>query len=310
MMPNLEKGRKKSSWLHSFWKSFIKRNNDRIILQMTILPVVPFIVILVQAILWPGMIYCNDNGCDHSLEPAIPDVITIPIGLIIYAVSVALSIMILSAPGSWMKRAWSYKVISMIVLLLIACSVVQIIAPAIYRGYAYPYYQVTPYNVTIERVSTSMAFLNVSQFWPADDGIISEDVFQLYKNGQRVMVIVSEATGQETNPNDLSPFAKQVFRDGSYSDTTSFSLGKSITRNVDNLESDQWYMWMVIPARKGINGEAYIGDYIVRPGEMRLYDGTVISSGDYIDLRGYRLCQWNANIGCKSGDAYGLYSVL
>ena len=63
------------------WREkFIKKNNEKIMIQVIALPIVPFLFVLVQAVIWPGYIYCSDYFCSGSYTPAVPDVATLPIG--------------------------------------------------------------------------------------------------------------------------------------------------------------------------------------------------------------------------------------
>ena len=58
--------------VHDAYKSFIKEHHNKLILQIALIPIVPFILVLIETIYWPGPIFCSDT-CPRS-EPWMSDV--------------------------------------------------------------------------------------------------------------------------------------------------------------------------------------------------------------------------------------------
>jgi len=111
------------------------------------------------------------------------------------------------------------------------------------------------------------------------------------------MVEVREASGQEKYINDLSPLSTIVYKDMEFTSTTVLSEGVNISRQISELEDGKWYMYIVSPSHKGVDGEAFETRPVVTLSKaMDLFNAQISA----IDLRAFKLCQWSSQIGCLS----------
>jgi len=276
----------------SWRETFIKSHNEKILLQIVLFPIIPFVFVLVQAILWPGYIFCQDNGCPDSYTPSVPDVATIPIVLCIYTYCTILSLAIAFSSGAWMRYAFRNKLTVITVVFLMVCSCFQMIAPVSYRGFVIPYYSVQPYKFQIIQNTSNSATLQVSNIWSQ------------YLDQRNVLVEVRQMNGNVQNLQLLSPLSEVIFHDDSFSDTTVIQQGVTINRVISDLEQDKWYIWTVIPAYSGA-GTAAVGTYIQFASSLDIANNntttTQMYTNTYLDLRAFKTCKWDNNNGCEGG---------
>jgi len=286
---NIEEHRtkkKKKTWQ----EQFVKKHYNKLLYQAIFPHIIPFIIIHIQTIIWPGPIYCGDSSCPRSSnQPAIPDVAMLIIGLSIYVYSSFWCFCILFSSGSWMPHAFWRKILVYVSLLLMGCSVFQLIPAAAYREFVAPYYAVQPYTFHIaENGSPSNVTHTISNIWNP-----------LYDNlGNPVLIQVTEASGKEGSIDDLSPFATVVYRDQSYDSTTPLANGTQTVRQIGELQGGQWYMFAAVPAHKGVNGNAYESRSLIKVHPALSLFGKTVSA---LDLRAFKLCQWNQMGFCEHG---------
>jgi len=275
-------------------QSLIKKYHHSVLLQALLPPIPPIIIVLIQAILWPGYIYCSDTSCPTSFQPAIPDTAMIPIAIVLYVYSAFWGFLILFASGSWMAHAFRDKLLVISMFFLIACSYFQLFAPFGYRGYVAPYYEIQPYAISTIPTENSTS-LTITNLWNS----IYTDPSGKDRN---VMVEVREASGQEKYINDLSPLSKVIYKDQEFTSTTILSEGVAITRQIGELEDGKWYMSIVSPSHKGVNGDAFESRPVITlSNTIDLFNSSQISA---IDLRAFKLCKWNSQIGCLPGSIH------
>jgi len=275
------------------WRErFIKQHYRKILVQIIFFPIVPFVFVLVQAIIWPGLIYCNDEECPRSFSPSIPDAVTIPIVLVIYIYCILLSLAITFSSGAWMRNAFRNKLIVITTIFLMGCSIFQMSAPAGYRGYAITYRSVQQYNFNITRTGNNEALLQVSNLWGE------------YLNGRNVLVEVREIGEDVDNLQSVSPLSKVVFKDSTFDQTTEIRNGTLLNRELSNLKSNTWYLFSVIPAYKAV-GTAAIGSYLLSVSSITTNigdnDTTRIFEDAFLDLRSFKTCKWDQDNGCEGG---------
>jgi len=276
------------------WRErFIKTHNRKILAQIIFIPFIPFVFVLVQAIIWPGVIYCNDDDCPQNYEPAVPDAATIPIVLVIYLYCTFLCLSIAFSSGAWMRNAFRNKLIVIITLFLMSCSIFQMIAPVAYRGFAITYYSVQPYEFNITRITDSEAIVSVSNLWGK------------YLNGRNVLVEVREIGNNVNNLQTVSPLSKIIFKDSNYDQTTSIENGTIVSRDITNLQNNTWYLFAVLPAYEAA-GTAAEGSYLLSISSIT----TATTGGDnttrtfqdvFLDLRSFKTCKWDIDNGCEGG---------
>jgi len=269
-------------------RQLVKDHHRKMMAQIVLIPLVPFLYVFIQAIVWPGPRYCNENSCPTRDRPVIPDAVSLGIVLPLYAYTSSLALLILGSSGAWMENALRNKLIATTSLFLMLCSCFQLIAPACYRTYVIPYYGVHQYNFSVIRSGDLSAQIQLSDLYSSP----------FYPQNSHVMVQVNRASGHEKSPLDLSPTSKRVYYDKSYSDATIIAAGTNITRAVENvLQDGQWYMWQAFPSRKGVNGNAYIGRYLSKAHEEVTFLGKQYND-PLLDLRAFKLCKWNKLEGC------------
>jgi len=154
--PNSESAEPSATETHGWRQFIIRKYAEKVILQLFLIPVIPFIYVLIQSILLPGPVYCDDNSCPERKNPYIPDAALLPIVLVLYSYCVLLAVLILSGSGSWMKDAVKYKLIAFITLFLLIGSVFQLVPPAAYRGYVLTYYSVQNYKFEITKKKVTL----------------------------------------------------------------------------------------------------------------------------------------------------------
>lgn len=65
---------------HKWRKNIVKNYNFLILFQTTIIFLIPFIFVLIEAIYYPGFIYCSDTSCPSSVNPPVPDIAALIVG--------------------------------------------------------------------------------------------------------------------------------------------------------------------------------------------------------------------------------------
>jgi len=258
--------------------------------QIVLIPVVPFIWILVQAIMYPGPAYCTDISCPSRDESPVFDEIIIPIAATLYVYNSVISIILLSASGSWMENSIRKKLEAAFSLFFMAISLVLMIAPASYRGYVVPYYRIQPYNFEVTAVSETEAVMNLQYYW--NPVLNTESVGPL-------QVEVRQISENDTVWN-YSPLTSVVYLDKKFSQTTKVSsLSVNVTRTVQHLEDNQWYLWLATPSYKAsTNSNAYEGSYVK---QTTMSISGVEGKRNYIDYRAYKICKWSETSGCLNG---------
>jgi len=188
-----------------------------------------------------------------------------------------------------MWNAFGKKVAVIAVLFLISCSVCIMIAPATSRGYVVPYYNVQPYNFTITKTGENSA------------NVVVSNIFSPYLTGRNVLMEVRQISSNVEDLQSVSPLSKIIYSDGSFSSTTTIDMNTTITRSVSNLQQDQWYLWNVIPAYNAV-GIAAVGSYISPISSVFIQGQNGDSyQGSYLDLRSFKVCQWDTTSGCQGG---------
>jgi hypothetical protein len=277
-------------------KKFILKHNNKVVFQVILFFLIPFIWVLIQTILYPGKYYCNNNqvkNCTNNRnESPVPDVAMIPIALIFYAYCIILGFMIIFSSGSWMENAFIKKLLMIGIIFLICLSIIQVIASAVYRGYVVPYSGVHQYNITIIRKNNTCATFLTVNLWSNQ-----------YPTGENVMVQVQQMPSYVSNIREVSPFSRTIYSDSSYSNDNIVVPNVTIKRLITSLQDAKWYIWEILPARKGINGSPYPGNYLYKPanGIVETIYGTNLTNTE-IDLRAYIICQWNEQTGCEISD--------
>eukprot|EP01114_Cavostelium_apophysatum_P002992 TRINITY_DN126_c0_g1_i2.p1 TRINITY_DN126_c0_g1~~TRINITY_DN126_c0_g1_i2.p1 ORF type:complete len:319 (-),score=39.11 TRINITY_DN126_c0_g1_i2:681-1637(-) len=281
--------KKKVTWMEHLVKGY----HTEILWQVLLVPIAPFIVVLVQTIIWPGLKYCNEDTCPHSFEPAIPDAAMLPIAFILYVYATILGVTLLLSSGAWMDHGFRTKILVCLMLFLMACSTLQLIPAVIYRGYLLPLRAVQPYNLTVQRLSDTSALFTASNLY--NSAVTDGDEV-------RVMVQVRRVSSGTTDIRDVSPASHIIYEDEDFDETTLFGQGDTLTREVYGLEDGKWYMWLVLPARKGPDGNAHPAKYIRDLDDPpSSFDGERIDDDDdlAVDLRAYKRCQWDELVGCS-----------
>jgi len=277
---------RKKSWQ----ESFVRQHHNKLVLQTSLIPLAPIILVLIEAIIWPGLTYCTETSCPSRDDPYIPDVALIVIAFSIYTYCTFWGIVILLSSGAWMANAFWSKVIVIFSLFLMFCSCFQLVPPVVYRNFVLPYKAVQNYEFNVTRESENTATLVVQNFWSS------------YYTDPNVMVQVVQVSGKEQDPRDVSPTSTILQQDEQFGQTTNLALGVNITREINGLVDGNWYMWLVIPTHRGINGDAYPSRYIVIANSVTLSNG-ISFDRVAIDVRGFKLCQWSQDIGCEAAGA-------
>lgn len=174
--------------------------------------------------------------------------------------------------------------------MLGSVSIVQLVSPIVLRTLVYPYYRVNSYNINVTLLSNSSASIQFNDYYSP----ILNDV-----DFKKVFVQVNEASGDERSIDDLSPYSRVIYRDHNYESCTPISKGMSLTRTINHLVNNKWYLFMVIPATKESSGghifeDSYYSDSL----STNLTDGTVVN-GIRVDLRAFKLCKWSESGGCQ-----------
>jgi len=276
------------STIKSWRESFIKDHNKLILLQVILIPVVPFLFVLIQAIIWPGFIYCEETSCPSSYNPSVPDSATIPIVLVLYTYCSCLSIAITTSSGAWMQHAFWNKLITIAILIVMTFSICLLISPAAYRGFVIPYHSVQNYQFNVSRTGDSTATVVVENLWSD------------YIDGRSFLMEVREINSGIQDLQQVSPLSQCIFCDSYFSDTTLLERNTSVTRYVTNLQNNQWYVWILIPAYNAV-GNAAVGTYLSLQSSITTRNGNItnIYLDAYLDLRSFKICQWDQDMGCE-----------
>jgi len=258
-------------------------------LQVVLVSLIPLLFVLVQAIVWPGYIYCTEKSCPATTSPQTPDSATIPIVATLYVYCFVLSSFIVLSSGAWMKYAFRNKLIVITTVFFMVCSVILMVAPATSRGYVFPYYSFQKYNFTIVPTGPNSAKAMVS------------NIYSSYLDGRNVLLQVRSISSNTKELQNVSPLSPIIYADSSYEDTNTINSNTTlISTEVTNLQQDNWYLWTMIPATNAV-GNAAIGNYISSVSSPIFIEGNnnVQYQGSFLDLRCFQVCQWNTVNGCQ-----------
>eukprot|EP01118_Nematostelium_gracile_P018104 TRINITY_DN792_c0_g1_i1.p1 TRINITY_DN792_c0_g1~~TRINITY_DN792_c0_g1_i1.p1 ORF type:complete len:280 (-),score=42.32 TRINITY_DN792_c0_g1_i1:86-925(-) len=270
------------------WReTFVKQFNGNLYYQIVIVPIIPFIFVLVQAIIWPGYVFCNDTSCPRRKGPQVPDAVTISVVSVIYTYIAILCMIILLSSGSWMKRAFRNKVASISGLILMACSVCLMVAPAVYRGYVLSYRSVQPYMFNVTRESATKATVNVYNLW--NQHLLDE---------QYVLMEVRRVSSNTRDIVDIHPLPEPIFKDHHFSEASKVQPFGNVSRSISGLEDDGYYLFVIIPAHEAV-GRASVGSYIKHVSSITVPLHQKTYNSIYIDVRAYSICQWDSEVGCQ-----------
>jgi len=117
---------------------------------------------------------------------------------------------------------------------------------------------------------------------------------------------VRQLDSRESDILDISPLSRVVYKDNKFSDGTDVTQGVNFTRVVSSLKDEKWYIWEIIPAREGITGSPYTGEYMYQPDTSPIVtaDGRSFHTANiHIDLRAYKICKWSSDSGCQTEGA-------
>jgi len=272
---------------------FLIKNYITIILYVIIIgPIIPFVCILVRSALRPGLLYCTPTRCPGDLQSVVPDLAMLLIGLVLYVLFSAGCLLILLSSGSWMHNAFRNKVYAIASLYIMFWSVIQLVAPAAQRAYVVPYSVIENYSFTIAQTSEKSANFSAAEFYSI-----------YYRNeDMHVALRVYAVDNRDVTPHNLDPSNILVYSDN-WADTSEVRPGDIIGRSVDNLQNNTLYIWLLFPAKKGGKG-AYLSNSFLAAIDNdgilhNIYNGNLINSKTYVDLRGYIVCLWDENLGCR-----------
>jgi len=209
------------------------------------------------------------------------------IGFTFYTYCAILSYFIIAASGSWMDHAFRDKLIVLFMLFLICCSILQIVPATVYRGYIVPYKSVQNYSMEVIIESEDSASILVMNIFNPVVYDVSNSMIQVRKVSRSI-----------NDPVDLPPDADLIYSDDKYSHTTVLMENQNISREIYGLKDGEWYMFLVLPARKGSNGDAFPSKYIKEVDSVQI--GHTLYQDLHVDIRAFKRCLWSKSIGCSS----------
>jgi len=276
-------------------KKFVKRYNNKILLQAILIPLVPFFFVLVEAILYPGMIYCTDTSCPSGYLPPVPDTATLVVVLVLYSYCTVLCSVILCAPGAWMKQRFAFrnKLVALSTIFLMACSVCQMVAPIFYRGFVVPYYSLQPYGFDIATTQDGSVSVNLTNAWSnqyLEDALHYQlDVFEVHHNVKSLQ--------------DLNPLFPPVYRGASYSHAIRIEEGTNVSTAIQaKLHNDAWYLFQLVPVYKAVGDVAASGTYIFDRGPITFNNVTYKDA--FVDVRMFKICLWDSSSCSSQGSVH------
>jgi len=150
-----------------------------------------------------------------------------------------------------------------------------------------PYYGVQQYNFEITKTGETTATMAVS------------NLFSPYIDGRSLLVEVRQINSNVQNLQSISPLSQVIFRDYSFDTTVMIQQGINVTKDVSNLQQDQWYSWTLIPAYNAV-GNAAVGSYILSAPSI-IIQNNITFYNSFLDLRAFKICKWNKDDGCVGG---------
>jgi hypothetical protein len=233
----------------------------------------------VRSILRPGLYYCDSiPSCSTvDLTVILSDGGAIAFGVVIYFIIAIVAGLILSGSGAWSPHSFRNKVVCLFSLTAIFWSIVQLSATAAQRGYVIPYSSVQEYNFTISLVN-STAVLDI------------DNIYSSYYDNLNSMIEIVQAQHPSSTPQSNPPAAHVLYSDN-WDEAYKVTPGFSRMKEIQNLEQNQGYLFILRPAKKA-------GDKAVHAKDRVEYSPETNKSRIYVDLRAFRYCKWDKDIGC------------
>jgi len=284
-----ERKSKEKRWTKEKHKLLIQHYMPLLLVLVTVLPLVPFVIILVRSILRPGLHYCElDPSCPSvDLTIIFSDAGSLAFGIVLYFVFSCITFLILFSSGSWNSHAFRNKLVCMFSIYFMFWSIIQFSATAANRGYVIPYSVVQNYSIQIQAVGSGAAVVNISNFYS-----------QFY-GGRHAMLEVVKVHHPSDTPQSISPTSKVIYSDH-WRDATEVIPDYARTQTVDQLENEKAYLFIFRPAKKVGNSAVHAG-YRASISQLHIppeqYSGT-FPHDLFLDLRAFQFCFWEQDVGC------------